>query len=128
MEYEMNKGLITNFSKNAPVRQVVDDTKNNISGDPLFGRWLHFEDRSGVIRSGVWEANKSVFLDVMDGIVEFCQIIEGEVTIKSLDDGTVQTMKVGDAFVMENGSRMEWTVDNYVKKTFVIVRIAENRD
>ncbi|WJS87126.1 cupin domain-containing protein [Paracoccus sp. TOH] len=119
---------ITNFSQNSPVRQVVDDTKNNISGDPFFGRWLQFEDRTGTVRSGVWEANKSVFLDVMDGIVEFCQIIEGEVTIKSLDDGSVQTMKVGDAFIMENGTRMEWTVDNYVKKNFVIVKIPEKQD
>jgi uncharacterized cupin superfamily protein len=56
----------------------------------------------------------------MNGITEFCYIIEGEAEITNLADTSKRTVRAGDAFVMESGLETEWYIPIYIKKYFAI--------
>ena len=59
----------------------------------------------------------------MNDQIEFCHIVEGGAKIV-LGDGSDFTVKAGDSFVMDNGLEPVWYVDNIVKKSFVILKLA----
>lgn len=90
-----------------------------VSGSPRHHSQLHYAGHQDTIKSGVWDCTAGVFRAVMKDQVEFCHILEGGATIKA-SSGETFVVKAGDAFVMEAGLELEWTVDNYVKKHFVI--------
>ena len=108
----------TQFSKNTvePVQNDVSSTV--ISGDPKHTAWVQFVGNDGNFRSGVWESTAGVFHGPMNNQIEFCHIIEGEARIVANDKEF--TVRAGDSFVMDNGLKPVWHVDNYVKKHFVI--------
>ena len=103
----------------APVDKVQDPT-TVLSGNPAQKSWLYVDEQKARARYGIWDSQAGHFQATMSGIVEFCTIIEGSTEITNLDDGTTQTVKSGDAFVMQEGLRTEWHVPKYVKKYFVI--------
>lgn len=96
-----------------------DITDDIVSGTPQHFSQLHYSGHGETIKSGVWECTAGVFKAVMQDQVEFCHILEGGATIKT-GAGESFTVKAGDAFVMESGLELEWTVDKFVKKHFVI--------
>ena len=90
-----------------------------ISGTPVQHAQLKFSDADGNFRSGVWESTAGVFTADYTGIIEFCQILEGGASIRT-GGGDTFTVSAGDAFVLDAGLTTEWTVDDFVKKHFVI--------
>lgn len=105
----------------------VPKVEKDIAGDIVKGAprqhsQLMFSGNKDTIKSGIWESTPGVFRAVMQDQVEFCHILEGSATIRT-DRGETFEVGVGDAFVMENGLQMEWTVDDYVKKHFVICSV-----
>ncbi|MBT8154071.1 DUF861 domain-containing protein [Epibacterium ulvae] len=109
------------------VDQNPDAVEKNIQDDILEGNpkqfsWMMYDGHQQAIRSGIWDSTAGKFTAVMDGIVEFCHILQGSATIKT-SDGNSYDVAAGDAFVMNAGLETEWTVDNYIKKHFVIVSV-----
>ncbi len=109
----------TKFSDTNPPRNEKDLTGTIVSGTPVQHSQLMYAGHDGQIKSGIWESTAGVFTATMTDLVEFCHILEGSASIKT-SDGNTYDVTVGDAFVMEAGLETEWTVNDYVKKHFVI--------
>ncbi|MGC1497352.1 MAG: cupin domain-containing protein [Sulfitobacter sp.] len=101
----------------AKVQKDLGDTI--VSGTPVQHSQLKFSGANDSFKSGIWESTAGVFTADFDGIIEFCHILEGGASIRT-SDGETFSVSAGDAFVMDNGLKTEWTVDEYVKKHFVI--------
>ena len=97
-----------------------DVTNDIVEGTPHQGVWLYSNDTQTGSRFGEWECHAGKFRAKMDGLTEFCHILEGEAHITNLADGTVHTVRAGDSFVMEEGFDTEWHVPKYIKKCFAI--------
>ena len=93
-----------------------------IAGDPKQKVWSHFVGADGTFKSGMWDSTAGVFRGPMNDQIEFCHILEGEARIETAD-GTSRTVKVGDAFVMDNGLHPVWHVETYSRKYYVIVSV-----
>ena len=93
-----------------------------IAGDPKQKVWSHFVGADGTFKSGMWDSPAGVFRGPMNDQIEFCHILEGEARIETAD-GTSRTVKVGDAFVMDNGLHPVWHVETYIRKYYVIVSV-----
>lgn len=102
--------------KDVPVSSVVD-------GDPAQTVQLYSDNAATGAKFGVWDCQAGTHRATMEGIIEFCSIIEGEAEVTDLDTGTKHTVRAGDTFVMEPGLRTEWRVGNYVKKYFAITAV-----
>lgn len=111
------------FGKPAVEPSVKDDSANILSGNPTQKVWLYANDSATGSKFGVWDCQAGKFKAKMDGIAEFCSIIEGEATITNMADGSQRTVRAGDAFVMEPGLETEWIVPVYVKKHFAISNV-----
>ena len=112
--------ILVHFSNHDVSRVEKDITGKVIQGNPTQGSWLHCDIKEAGARFGQWECQAGTFRAKMDGIVEFCHILEGEAHITNLADGSVQNVCAGDSFVMEAGFDGEWMVPIYIKKSFVI--------
>lgn len=104
-------------------RTVKDDSANLISGKADQGVWLYSDDQQSGSKFGIWECNAGRFNAKMDGITEFCHILEGEAEITNLSDRSKRIVRTGDSFVMEAGLETEWYVPIYIKKCFAISNI-----
>lgn len=91
-----------------------------VEGKPQQGVWLYSDDTQTGSRFGVWECAAGKFNASYAGITEFCHILEGEAHITNRSDGTVNTVKAGDSFVIEAGFEAQWHVPVYIKKSFAI--------
>ncbi|WP_282095402.1 cupin domain-containing protein [Epibacterium ulvae] len=101
-------------------RTIKDDSANLISGKAEQGVWLYSNDTQSGSKFGIWECNAGRFRATMDGITEFCHILEGEAEVTNLADRSTRIIRAGDSFVMEAGLRTEWYVPVYIKKCFAI--------
>ena len=104
-------------------RVIKDDADNIVEGNPEQGSWVYTNDAKAGSRSGFWECSAGKFRAKMNGFTEFCHILEGEAHITNLADGTVNTVKAGDTFVMEAGYETEWHVPHYIRKCFVVTDV-----
>ena len=103
-------------AKEVPAEAIVD-------GDPSQTVQLYVDNAATGAKLGIWDCQAGTHRATMEGIIEFCSIIEGEAEITNLDDGTKRTVRAGDVFVMEPGLRTEWRVAKYVKKSFAITAV-----
>jgi uncharacterized cupin superfamily protein len=99
------------------------DPAQVVSGNPEQTSWLYSDIAATGTRSGQWDCQAGSFNCDYTGIMEFCQILEGEASVTDLDSGTVHDLASGDAFVMEPGLRTRWDVPRYVRKHFVITDV-----
>ncbi|WP_390911874.1 cupin domain-containing protein [Pseudosulfitobacter sp. SM2401] len=112
----------TLFRDQSPARVEKEIADSIVSGTPQQHAQLMFSGQQDSIKSGVWESTAGVFTAVMQDQIEFCHILEGSATIRT-DEGETFTVKAGDGFVMESGLSTEWTVDDFIKKHFVICAV-----
>lgn len=103
-----------------PIKQ--DTTGVTISGAPEHTVWVHFKGAEDQFRAGIWESTAGVFHGPQNDQIEYCYILEGGATIKT-QDGQEFDVKAGDGFVMDNGLQPVWTVQDRVKKQWVIVSV-----
>lgn len=113
---------ITHFNEHDVPRVQNDISAAIVSGQPVHHAEVKYLGNEGKIRSGVWESTAGVFTADYAGIVEFCHILEGSATIKT-QDGKEFKVAAGDGFVLDEGLKAEWTVDNFVKKHFMITQV-----
>ncbi|GAA6208486.1 hypothetical protein NBRC116601_17790 [Cognatishimia sp. WU-CL00825] len=104
-------------------RVVKNDEVNLIAGKAEQGVWLYSDDTQSGSKFGIWESNAGRFRATMEGITEFCHILEGEAEVTNLADRSTRIIRAGDSFVMEAGLRTEWHVPIYIKKCFAISKV-----
>lgn len=112
----------TLFRDTTTPRIEKDIAADIVSGAPCQHSQLMFSGNGDTLKSGIWESTAGVFRAVMQDQIEFCHILEGGATIRT-EHGETFVVAAGDAFVMESGLHLEWTVDDYVKKHFVICAV-----
>lgn len=107
--------------------QSIEPVEKDLSelteqGSPVQKVWSHFIGNDGKFKSGMWDSTAGVFKGPMNNQIEYCHILEGEAHIET-SDGKSWTVRAGDSFVMDNGLQPVWTVENYVRKHYVICAI-----
>ena len=98
---------------------VPGKPRRPISGDAAFRTVTAFEGNGGKAEAGVWESTAGVFQSNTTGYIEFGYILEGECRVVD-PDGTVHALKTGDPFVMPEGYKGHWEVDEFVKKVWFV--------
>ena len=79
-----------------------------------------FENDHGNFEVGLWDsAAFSTEAEPMSAH-EFAHVLEGEVTITD-EDGTAQTFRAGDVFVIPAGTKCKWHVPEYVRKFYAVL-------
>ena len=91
-----------------------------ISGAPVLTSWNQVSAFGGKVDIGVWQATPGEQRSVKDGICEYCHILEGVVELIA-EDGSSQTFRAGDSFVMQPGFRGVWRTIETVRKIYVII-------
>ena len=90
------------------------------SGDPQErGRSLYV-DRTGQLDAGVWECEPNKHFYEASPYDEFVYLLEGNVDVIE-EDGSVQTFKAGDSFMMPRGCKCTWDVKEPVRKLYVVL-------
>lgn len=104
-----------------PFLEKVEGRENGvISGDPITNAWKYFAHTSGQMNAGIWDCQAGEFEIESHPNNELCVILEGAVSITD-EAGASYDFKPGDAFVLSEGMKTRWRVDEYVKKIFVVV-------
>ena len=99
-------------------RRLRDLPDRVVEGDPQHESTVFFQGASGDVLAGTWTSTPGEW-HAFTGRDEFCYIVSGHVRLIG-DDGTVQSFKTGDAFVIPNGFIGRWEVVETTTKHFVI--------
>ncbi|MDD2874521.1 MAG: cupin domain-containing protein [Azoarcus sp.] len=98
--------------------RLADMPDRVVAGDPLHTNATYFENAGGDVTAGTWTSTPGRWHAFTDRD-EFCYIISGHVRLIA-EDGTAQTFRTGDAFVIPNGFRGFWDVVETTTKHYVI--------
>lgn len=102
---------------------VVGKPARPISGNTETQTTELFEAQTGRVSGGIWQATAGVFRSDTTGYIEFCHITEGACRVVD-PDGTVHVLKAGDSFVMPEGYKGQWEVDDFVRKCYFVSVVA----
>ncbi|MEM7506562.1 MAG: cupin domain-containing protein [Pseudomonadota bacterium] len=112
---------VINFS-DAPIstagRRLADLPDRVVEGDPHHETSMRFESPDGGLIAGTWTSTPGKWHAFTDRD-EFCVILAGHVRLIG-EDGSVQTFRAGDSFMIPNGFRGYWDVIETTTKHFVI--------
>lgn len=92
------------------------DPEKRIEGDPEHRTW-NIEDRDGLY-CGVWQSTPGTWAIRYDEW-EYCRILQG-VSVLTDADGSAQTFRAGDSFVIRPGFVGTWCVVETTLKEYVI--------
>ncbi len=94
------------------------DPARVLSGTPQNRTWNAHETPDGAFFAGIWESDAGCWaIDYTEA--EFCHILEGESRLTDAD-GTVTTVRKGDAFVIPSGFSGTWEVVTRTRKHYAI--------
>jgi len=99
-------------------RRLADMPDRVVEGDPHHTSRVVFENETGDMMAGVWTSTPGKWHAFADKD-EFCYIVSGHCNLIS-EDGTVQTFKTGDSFLIPNGFKGYWEIIETTMKHFVI--------
>lgn len=99
-------------------RRLADLPDRVVEGDPHHQTTVFYENKEGRFMAGTWVSTPGKWRAFTDRD-EFCYFISGHARLIS-EDGTAQTFKTGDAFLIPNGFRGYWEVLETTTKHFVI--------
>ncbi|MGM0986994.1 MAG: cupin domain-containing protein [Pseudomonadota bacterium] len=99
-------------------RRLADLPDRVIEGDPHHESTLNFQSPDGRLIAGTWTSTPGRWHAFTDRD-EFCYILEGHVRLIA-EDGSAQTYRTGDAFLIPDGFRGDWEVIETTTKNFVI--------
>lgn len=100
-------------------RRLRDLPDRVLEGDPHHNSSVFFTGEAGGAVAGTWTSTPGRWR-AFTRRDEFCCIVSGHVRLIG-DDGTAQTFKTGDAFVIPNGFRGCWEVVETTTKHFVVL-------
>lgn len=99
-------------------RRLADLPNQVVEGDPHHESTLFFESPDGKLIAGTWTSTPGKWHAFTDRD-EFCYILSGHVRLIA-EDGSAQTFRGGDAFLIPDGFRGYWEVIETTTKHFVI--------
>lgn len=99
-------------------RRLADLPDRVVEGDPRHESTTYFENEAGDVIAGTWTSTPGKWHAFTDRD-EFCYIVSGHVRLIA-EDGSAQTFRTGDAFLIPNGFRGYWEVVETTTKHFVI--------
>ncbi len=99
-------------------RRLADLPDRVVEGDPHHESTIFYENKEGRLMAGTWVSTPGKWHAFTDRD-EFCYFISGHARLIS-EDGSAQTFKTGDAFLIPNGFRGYWEVLETTTKHFVI--------
>ncbi|MDT0502730.1 MULTISPECIES: cupin domain-containing protein [unclassified Halomonas] len=99
-------------------RRLADLPDRVVEGDPNHESTLFFESPDGKMIAGTWTSTPGKWHAFTDRD-EFCYILSGHVRLIA-EDGSAQTFRGGDAFLIPDGFRGYWEVIETTTKHFVI--------
>lgn len=105
-------------------RRLAELPGRVVHGDPRHESAERFRCDPGDFAAGTWTSTPGRWHAFTDRD-EFCYIVSGHVRLIS-DDGTVQSFRTGDAFVIPNGFSGDWEVVETTTKYYVIRDYAAN--
>lgn len=105
-------------------RRLADLPDRVVAGDPRHQSTTLFENEAGDVIAGTWTSTPGKWHAFTDRD-EFCYIVSGHVRLIAAD-GSAQTFRTGDAFLIPNGFRGYWEVVETTTKHFVIRSYAAN--
>ncbi len=114
---------LVRFSAGPLVDPQVRKPSRPVSGDATFRTVIGFTAERGGAEAGVWESSAGVFRADTTGYIEFGYLVQGSARIVD-PDGTVHALEAGDPFVLPEGYKGCWEVDQFVKKVFFISPVA----
>jgi uncharacterized cupin superfamily protein len=97
------------------------------SGDPQERGRSFYADQTGQFDAGVWECQPNVHVLEAAPYDEFVYLLEGHIDVID-DEGTVETYKAGDSFMMPRGCKCTWDVKEPVRKLYVVLTADAYRD
>lgn len=99
-------------------RRLADLPGRVVEGDPRHHSTTFFQNEAGDVIAGTWTSTPGKWHAFTERD-EFCYLIAGHVRLIA-EDGSAQTFKTGDAFLIPNGFRGYWDVIETTTKHFVI--------
>lgn len=99
-------------------RRLADLPDRVVDGDPHHQSTTFFENQTGDTIAGTWVSTPGKWHAFADRD-EFCSIVSGHVRLIA-EDGSAQTFRAGDAFLIPNGFRGFWEVVETTTKHFVV--------
>ncbi len=105
-------------------RRLADLPGRVVEGDPRHETAERFQGAAGDFVAGSWTSTPGRWHAFSDRD-EFCYIVSGHVRLIA-EDGTVQSFRSGDAFLIPNGFRGDWEVVETTTKHYVIRDYAAN--
>ncbi len=112
---------VINFATHEGVkgqRRLADLPDRVVEGDPHHDTVSHFTSPDGSLMTGTWTSTPGKWHAFTERD-EFCTILSGHVELIH-EDGTVETFRAGDAFLIPNGFRGFWNVIETTTKHYVI--------
>lgn len=105
-------------------RRLADLPGRVVDGDPQHQSTTFFENPAGDFIAGTWTSTPGRWHAFTDRD-EFCYIISGHVRLIAAD-GSAQTFRTGDAFLIPDGFRGYWEVIETTTKHFAIRRYSSD--
>lgn len=102
----------------ATTSRLADRPDRVVEGDPIHTNRAMFDSADGELIAGTWTSTPGKWHAFTDRD-EFCYIISGHVRLIA-EDGSAQTFRTGDAFLIPNGFRGFWDVVETTTKHYVI--------
>lgn len=99
-------------------RRLADLPDRVVEGDPHHDTKIFFKNEAGDVVAGTWTSTPGKW-HAFSERDEFCYIVSGHVRLLA-QDGSAQTFKTGDAFLIPNGFQGYWDVITTTTKHFVI--------
>ena len=99
-------------------RRLAELPNRVVQGDPQHTSINRHSSPSGDLIAGTWTSTPGKW-HVFTDRDEFCVILSGHVRLIA-DDGSAQTFKAGDSFLIPNGFRGFWDVIETTTKHYVI--------
>lgn len=92
---------------------------NLVAGEPVAHGRYHLQDEANGLTAGVWHSTPFTSKVVPYRVNEFMHLLQGSVTFE-YPDGTADTFKAGDSFIVPKGTVRNWKQTEDVLKYFVI--------
>ena len=106
-------------SKTLKNEAVIHPYEDNPGYEALINTFFYSDDKKAI--AGYWEAPTGWFTSEIEEQSELNFLIEGEIDIVSLDDGSKRiSAKKGDIFLIEKGDRIKWVINKPVKTIYFI--------
>lgn len=99
-------------------RRLADLPDRVVAGDPQHETRTFYESPDGKLIAGTWTSTPGKWHAFIDRD-EYCTILAGHVNLIA-EDGTTQSFRSGDSFLIPNGFRGYWDVLETTTKHFVI--------